>query len=63
LQRADKRLEKYWEQTDIKVKAEQEVSFEERDGVLYRSQKHPYVNGGKPIKTSDGTNAFATSSD
>ena len=50
LQREDKSLEKYWDRRDIKVKGEQEVSFEEKDGVLYRSYKHPYVNGGKPIR-------------
>ena len=26
------------------------MSFDEKDGVLYRSYKHPYVNGGKPIR-------------
>ena len=50
LQREDKSLEKYWDRRDIKVKGEQEVSFEEKDGVLYRSYKHPHVNGGKPIR-------------
>ena len=50
LQREDKSLEKYWDRRDIKVKGEQEVSFEVKDGVLYRSYKHPYVNGGKPIR-------------
>jgi len=50
LQREDKSLEKYWDQRDIKVKGEQEVSFEEKDGVLYRSYKHPHVNSSKPIR-------------
>ena len=50
LQREDKSLEKYWDRRDIKVKGEQEVSFEVKDSVLYRSYKHPYVNGGKPIR-------------
>ena len=26
------------------------MSFEEKDGVLYRSYKHPHVNGGKLIR-------------
>ena len=51
LKREDKKsLEKYWDRRDIKVKGEQEVSFEVKDNVLYRSYKHPYVNGGKPIR-------------
>ena len=50
LQRKDKSLKKYRDRKDIKVKGEQEVSFEEKDGVLYRSYKHPHVNGGKPIR-------------
>jgi len=50
LQLEDKSLEKYWDRRDIKVKGEQEVSFEEKDGVLYRSYKHPHVNGDKPIR-------------
>ena len=63
LQREDKSLEKYWDRRDIKGKGEQEVSFEEKDGVLYRSYNHPHVNGGKPIRQVIGTNAFATSTD
>ena len=50
LQCEDKSLEKYWHQRDIKVKGKQEVSFKERGGVLYRSYKHPHVNGGKPVR-------------
>jgi len=50
LQREDKSLEKYWDRRDIKVKRKHEVSFEEKDGVLYRSYKHPHVNDGKPIR-------------
>ena len=50
LQRKDKSLEKYRDRKDITVKGEQEVSFEVKDGVLYRSYKHPHVNGGKPIR-------------
>lgn len=49
LQREDKSLEKYWDRRDIKVKGEQGVSFEEKDGVLY-SYKHLHVNGGGPIR-------------
>lgn len=41
LQREDKSLEKYWNQRDDKVKGMQEVRFDEKDGVLYRSYKHP----------------------
>ena len=41
LQRKGKTLEKYRDRKNIKVKGEQEVSFEEKDGVLYRSYKHP----------------------
>ena len=50
LQHEDKSLEKYWDQRDIKVKGKQKVSFEEKNGVLYRSYKHPHVNGSKPIR-------------
>ena len=50
LQHEDKSLEKYWDQRDIKVKGKQEVSFEEKDSVLYKSYKHPHVNGGKSIR-------------
>lgn len=50
LQREDKSLEKFWDRRDIKVKGEQEVSFEEKDDVLYRYYKHPNVHGGKPIR-------------
>ena len=32
------------------MKGKQEVSFEEKDGVLYRSYKHPHVNAGKLIR-------------
>ena len=49
LQHKGKSLEKYWDQRDIKVKGKQEVNFEE-DGVLYRSYKHPHINGDKPIR-------------
>ena len=36
LQREDKSLEKYWDRRNVKVKGQQEVSFEEKDSVLYR---------------------------
>ena len=49
MQREDKSLEKYWDRRDIKVKGEQGVSFEDKDGVLY-SYKHLHVNGGGPIR-------------
>ena len=32
------------------VKGQAEISFEEKSGVLCRLYKHPYVNGGKPLK-------------
>ena len=32
------------------VKGQAEIAFEEKCGVLYRLYKHPYVNGGKPLK-------------
>lgn len=37
LQHKDKSLEKYRDRKDIKVKGEQEVSFKEKDSVLFRS--------------------------
>lgn len=49
MQREDKSLEKCWDRRDIKVKGEQGVSFEDKDGVLY-SYKHLHVNGGSPIR-------------
>lgn len=36
MQREDISLEKYWGRRDIKVKGEQDVSFEEKDGVLFK---------------------------
>ena len=45
-----KSLGKYWDRRDIKVKGDKEVSFEEKGVVLYRSYKHPHLNGGKPIR-------------
>ena len=41
LQHNDQSLEKYWDQRDIKVKGKQEVSFEEKNGVLYRTTSIP----------------------
>lgn len=35
---------------DIKVKGVQEVSFEEKEGILYRVFKHPRVNQGSQIR-------------
>lgn len=32
------------------VKGQAEILFEEISGILYRLYKHPYVNGGKPLK-------------
>ena len=32
------------------MKGEAEISFEVKSGILYRTYKHPFVNGGKPVK-------------
>ena len=32
------------------MKGQAEVSFEVKSGILYRIYKHPFVNGGKPVK-------------
>ena len=50
MQRDDKSLQKYWERDDVFVRGQAENSFEVKGGVLYRVYKHPYVNGGKPLK-------------
>ena len=50
MQRDDERLQKYWEKDDVVVRGQAETSFEVKGGVLYRVYKHPYVNGGKPLK-------------
>ena len=50
MQRDDESLQKYWEQNDVVVRGQAEKSFEVKGGVLYRVYKHPYVNGGKPLK-------------
>ena len=38
-----------WHRDDVLAKGQAEISFEDC-GVLYRLSKHPYVNGGKPLK-------------
>ena len=50
MQRDDESLQKYWEKGDVDVRSQAENSFEVKGGVLYRVFKHPYVNGGKPLK-------------
>ena len=50
MQREDESLSKYWHRDDVLVKGQAEISFEENCGVLHRLSKHPYVNGGKPLK-------------
>ena len=50
MQRDDKSLQKYWEKDDVFVRGQAENSFEVKGGVLYLVYKHPYVNGGKPLK-------------
>ena len=50
MQREDESLRKYWDRDGALVKGQAEISFEEKSGVLYRLYKHPYVNGGKPLK-------------
>ena len=40
----------YWEKDDVVVRGQAENTFEVKGGVLYRVYKHPYVNGGKPLK-------------
>ena len=54
MQREDESLRKYCDRDGVLVKSQAEISFEE-NGVLYRLYKHPYVNGGKPLKLSYGT--------
>ena len=46
----DESLRKYWDRGDVLVKGQAEVSFEVKSGILYRIYKHPFVNGGKPVK-------------
>jgi len=50
MQRDDQSLQKYWEKDDVVVRGQAENSFEVKGGVLYRVYKHPYVNGGRPLK-------------
>ena len=50
MQLEDESLWKYWERDGVLVKGQAEISFEEKSGVLYRLYRHPYVNGGKPLK-------------
>lgn len=50
LQQQDKSLDKFREMNDIKIKGLQEVSFEEKEGILYRVYKHPRFNKGSKIR-------------
>ena len=50
MQHDDQSLKKYWEKDDVVLRGQAEISFEAKGGVLYRIYKHPYVNGGKPLK-------------
>ena len=50
MQRDDESLQKYWEKDDVVVRGQAETLFEVKGGVLYRVYKHPYMNGGKPLK-------------
>ena len=50
MKREDESLRKYWDRDGMLVKGQAEISFEEKFGVLYRLYKHPYMNGGKPLK-------------
>ena len=50
MQSEDEILRKYWDRGDVLVKGQAEISFERKSGILYRIYKHPFVNGGKPVK-------------
>lgn len=50
LQLQDQSLDKFRDMHDVKVKGLQEVSFEEKGGILYRVFKHPRVNQGSPLR-------------
>ena len=50
MQSEDESLQKYWDRSDVLVKGQAEISFEVKSGILYRIYKHPFVNGGKPVK-------------
>ena len=45
----DDSLKSYRNQDGVMVKGEKEISFEVKNGVLYRIFKHPHVNNGKPM--------------
>ena len=49
-QSEDESLQKYWDRGDVLVKGQAEISFEVKSRILYRIYKHPFVNGGKPMK-------------
>ena len=50
MQREDESQHKYWDRDGVLVKGQAKISFEKKSGILYRLYKHPYVNGGKPLK-------------
>ena len=50
MQSEDESLREYWDRGDVLVKGQAEISFEGKSGILYRIYKHPFVNGGKPVK-------------
>ena len=50
MQSEDESLQKYWDRGDVLVKGQAVISFEVKSGILYRIYKHPFVNGGKPVK-------------
>ena len=50
MQRDDESLQKYWDKDDVVVRGQAENLFGVKCGVLYRVYKHPYVNGGNPLK-------------
>lgn len=50
LQHEHESLQKYWNRNEAQVNGQREVLFETKNRVLYRSFKHPHVNGGKPMK-------------
>ena len=43
-------LRKYWDRGDGLVKSLAMISFQVKSGILHRIFKHPFVNGGKPVK-------------
>ena len=58
MQRDDESLKKYWEKDDVVVRGQAETSFEvKRWEFCTASFKHPYVNGGKPLKQVYGSRA------